>query len=88
VRLASGDLAELSRAVRATLDEAALPDATIVVSGNLDEHVIAALLAQGAPIAGFGVGSRLGVAADAPYLDMAYKLVAHAGRPTLKLSAG
>lgn len=88
VRLDSGDLAALSREVRGILDQAGLADTTIFVSGSLDEHVIADLLARGAPINAFGVGSRLGVAADAPYLDMAYKLVAYEGRPALKLSAG
>ena len=42
----------------------------------------------GAPIDGFGVGSRLGVSADAPFLDAAYKLVAFDGRPVMKLSTG
>jgi nicotinate phosphoribosyltransferase len=88
VRLDSGDLEALSKEVRPILDSAGLPDATIFVSGSLDERAIATLLAAGAPIDGFGVGSRLGVAADAPYLDMAYKLVACGGRPVLKLSAG
>jgi nicotinate phosphoribosyltransferase len=88
VRLDSGDLAALSREVRRILDEAGLPQTTIFASGSLDEHVIAELLAAGAPIDAFGVGSRLGVAVDAPYLDMAYKLVAYAGRPALKLSSG
>jgi len=40
------------------------------------------------PIDGIGIGSKLGVSADAPYLDMAYKLVVFAGRPVLKLSTG
>jgi nicotinate phosphoribosyltransferase len=30
----------------------------------------------------------MGVSADAPYLDSAYKLVAYDGRPVMKLSAG
>jgi nicotinate phosphoribosyltransferase len=88
VRLDSGDLVELSRAVRATLDEAELEDAMVFVSGGLDERGIAELLAAGAPIGGFGVGSKMGVAADSPFLDMAYKLVELDGRPVLKLSAG
>ncbi len=88
VRLDSGDLAELSFPVRAILDEAGLQDATVFASGGLDEHVIAAAVACGAPIDAFGVGSRLGTSADAPYLDMAYKLVAFAERPVLKLSTG
>ncbi len=88
VRLDSGDLLELSRSVRRVLDEADLADVTILASGNLDEREIARLLAEGAPIDGFGVGSRLGVSADSPFLDAAYKLVAFDGRPVLKLSAG
>ena len=88
VRLDSGDLLELSRLVRGVLDDADLPGVTIFASGSLDEHEIARLLSHGAPIDGFGVGSRLGVSADAPYLDAAYKLVAFDGRPVLKLSSG
>jgi nicotinate phosphoribosyltransferase len=88
VRLDSGDLLELSRSARRVLDEASLGDVTIFASGDLDEREIERLLAQGAPIDGFGVGSRLAVSADAPFLDAAYKLVAFDGRPVLKLSAG
>ena len=89
VRLDSGDLLELSRQrPRRCSTRPGCPDVTIFASGNLDEREIARLLAQGAPIDGFGVGSRLGVSADAPYLDAAYKLVAFDGRPVLKLSAG
>jgi nicotinate phosphoribosyltransferase len=88
VRLDSGDLLELSRRVRSVLDEQGLHEVTIFASGNLDEREIARLLAQGAPIDGFGVGSRLGTCADAPYLDAAYKLVEFDGRPVLKLSSG
>ncbi len=88
VRLDSGDLLELSLRVREILDAAGLPGVTIFASGNLDEHEIARLLAEGAPIDGFGVGSRLAVSAGAPYADVVYKLVAFDGRPVLKLSAG
>jgi nicotinate phosphoribosyltransferase len=88
VRLDSGDLVELSLAARSLLDAAGFQDAMVFCSGGLDEREIARLLEAGAPIGGFGVGSRLGVAADSPYLDMAYKLVEVEGRPTLKLSAG
>jgi nicotinate phosphoribosyltransferase len=87
VRLDSGDLLELSRQVRDVLDGAALPDVTIFASGNLDEFEIARLLAEGAPIDGFGVGSRLAVSDGAPSIDLVYKLVAFDGRPVLKLSA-
>ena len=43
-------------------------------------------MAAEAPIDATGVGTRMGVSADAPYLDSAYKLVAYAGRPVAKLS--
>lgn len=88
VRLDSGDIAELSKAARRTLDDAGLEDAIVFVSGGLDEHAVAELLAAGAPVGGFGVGSKMGVSADAPFFDMAYKLVELDGRPVLKLSAG
>lgn len=86
VRLDSGDLAALSRKARRILDEAGLERVEIFASGGLDEHEIATLVAAGAPIQGFGVGSRLGVSADAPYLDCAYKLVEYAGEGRMKLS--
>ncbi|MFG2054377.1 nicotinate phosphoribosyltransferase [Micromonospora sp. NPDC048930] len=88
VRLDSGDLAALARQARAILDEAGLRHARIVASGSLDEDVIAGIVAQGAPIDGYGVGTRMGVSYDAPSLDSAYKLVAYGERPVLKLSPG
>jgi nicotinate phosphoribosyltransferase len=50
--------------------------------------VIEDLVTQGAPIDAFGVGTRMDVSADAPYLEMAYKLVRYDGRHVLKTSAG
>jgi nicotinate phosphoribosyltransferase len=88
VRLDSGDLVELSREARAILDEAGLEDAMVFASGNLDEIEIERLLAAGAPIEGFGVGTRMATSADAPFVDMVYKLVELDGRPVLKLSRG
>ncbi len=86
IRLDSGDLASLATAARTALDEAGLRRVKIFASGGLDEHSIAALVSQGAPIDGFGVGTRMGVAEDAPALDMVYKLVDYAGRGRTKLS--
>lgn len=88
VRLDSGDLPALSREVRRMFDEAGFPGVRIVASGGLDEHDIDALVAQGAPIDAFGVGTRLNVSADAPSLDLVYKLVRYGGREVLKLSEG
>jgi nicotinate phosphoribosyltransferase len=86
VRLDSGDLAELSKRVRAMLDEAGLGDVQIFASGGLDEGDIAALVSSGSPIDAFGVGTQLVVSAGRPSLDIAYKLVEYDGRATAKLS--
>jgi nicotinate phosphoribosyltransferase len=75
VRLDSGDFLALSRQVRAILDEAGHPEAKIMVSGDLDEYRIRDLLAAGAPIDGFGVGTQLATSADSPVLSAIYKLV-------------
>jgi nicotinate phosphoribosyltransferase len=88
VRLDSGDLAALSRNVRRILDEGGLAEATIFASGNLDEYRIRDLLAAGAPIDGFGVGTSLVTSSDAPYLDAVYKLQEYAGKPRRKRSSG
>jgi nicotinate phosphoribosyltransferase len=88
IRLDSGDLGVLAREARNLLDAAGLSQVRIVASGGLDENEIASLLAQGAPIDSFGVGTRMGASVDAPTLDMAYKLTAYAGQGRLKLSPG
>jgi nicotinate phosphoribosyltransferase len=87
VRLDSGDLLALSRAARRMADAAGFPALHVFVSGGLDEYEVDALVRAGAPIDAFGVGTRVGVSADAPCADCAYKLVEYAGRPVLKLSA-
>lgn len=88
VRLDSGDLGELAAAARALLDAAGLPGVRILASGGLDEHAVDALVRAGAPIDAYGIGTKMGVSADAPSLDTAYKLVEHAGRPVAKTSPG
>jgi nicotinate phosphoribosyltransferase len=88
VRLDSGDLIDLSRRVRHILDEGGFQDVKIFASGGLDEFDLAAILAQKAPIDAFGVGTKMGVSADAPYLDMVYKMVQFDGRPVCKHSTG
>lgn len=88
VRLDSGDLRELSIESRRILDDAGLQRVRIFASGGLNEDEIARLLAEGAPIDGFGVGTDMGVSRDAPALDIAYKLVEYEGRGRLKLSTG
>jgi nicotinate phosphoribosyltransferase len=86
--LDSGDLAELAFLARRLLDDAGMRQARIFASGGLDEYAIAGLVSCGAPIDAYGVGTKLGVSADAPYLDSAYKLAAYHGAPLMKLSAG
>ena len=88
VRLDSGDVASLSVSAREILDEAGFTEAVVFASGAIDEYEIARLLAAGAQVDGFGVGTKMGVSADAPFLDVAYKLVEIDGRPVLKLSTG
>ena len=86
IRLDSGDLEPLSREARRLLDEAGLANARIYASGGLDEHEVAALVQAGAPVDAFGIGTQLGVSADAPYVDSVYKLTEYDGRPVVKLS--
>jgi nicotinate phosphoribosyltransferase len=91
VRIDSGDLLSTSRAARALLDEAGITEAVIVASGDLDELRIARLVAAGAPIDRWGVGTDLGTSRDAPAVGGVYKLVAdslggEAWRGTSKLS--
>lgn len=75
VRLDSGDLLELSRQVRAILDAAGLPEVKIMATNDLDEDSIGVLVAAGAPIDVYGVGTSLATSFDAPALSCVYKLV-------------
>ena len=92
VRIDSGDLLALSREVRSILDAAGLQDSRIMASGDLNEERIAELLAAGAPLNSFGVGTELATSADAPAMGMVYKVVEleHQGRHryTAKRSLG
>lgn len=88
IRLDSGDLAGLAIEARKLLDEARLQSVRIFASSGLDEYKIDKLVNDGTPIDGFGVGTNLAVSADAPALDMAYKLVEYGGKGRMKLSSG
>lgn len=88
VRIDSGDLGAHAKRVRSILDAGGLKNVRIFASGNLDEHRVDELLAQHAPIDGFGVGTRMNTSADAPYLDCAYKLQEYDGTPRRKRSEG
>lgn len=92
VRLDSGDLGGLAREVRAILDAEGLTGVKVLASGDLNEHSIAALVASGAPIDTFGVGTELVCSVDAPSLGGVYKLVelddGKERRPMAKFSEG
>ena len=74
IRLDSGDLAHLSAVGRQMLDDAGFPDAKIVASNDLDEHLITSIIDQGARIDAWGVGTKLLTAYDQPALGGVYKL--------------
>jgi nicotinate phosphoribosyltransferase len=86
VRIDSGDLAAGAVEVRRILDAAGLKDVKIIGSGGLDEFDLEHLAA--APYDSYGVGTKMGVSADAPFADFAYKLVEFEDRPVMKRSAG
>jgi len=74
IRLDSGDLAYLSKRARIMLDEAGFKDAVIFASGDIDEHIISSLNAQGAMIDVYGVGTKLITSENTPSLGGVYKL--------------
>ena len=88
IRLDSGNLIDLAFRSREILDAAGLHRVSIFASGSLNEDEIARIVAAGAPVDAFGVGTDMGVSRDAPALDIIYKLVEYAGQGRLKLSPG
>ena len=89
----SGDLAEISKQVRALLDEKGLGYVSIFASGDLDEYKIEELMHKSAKIDAFGVGTKMGTSADRPYIDVIYKLCETQNEngefsPIMKLSEG
>ena len=88
VRIDSGNLADHARQVRQILDAGGLKHVTIFASGDLDEHVLRDMLGSGAPVDGFGIGTRMDTSSDMPYLDCAYKLEEYAGKARRKRSEG
>jgi nicotinate phosphoribosyltransferase len=88
VRLDSGDIAAISKEVRKILNAHGLEYVGILASGGFDEFKMAAVLAAGGQVDSFAVGTKMGVSADAPYFDCAYKLVKYGDRPVMKLSTG
>lgn len=88
VRLDSGDMTAQSIEVRRILDEAGFADVKIFASSGFDEFKIERAIADGARIDAFGVGTKVGVSADRPYMDIVYKLVRFNGRDVCKFSPG
>jgi nicotinate phosphoribosyltransferase len=88
VRIDSGDLIALSKSVRHILDAGGLREVNIFASGGIDENDLVRMVAAGAPINGFGIGTSLTTSFDAPALDCAYKLEEYAGTPRRKRSIG
>ena len=90
VRLDSGDLAYLSKAVRRMLDDAGLTDCMIIASNSLDEYSITSIIDQGGRIDAFGVGERLITAKSDPVLGAVYKIASierdGVQIPTIKVS--
>jgi nicotinate phosphoribosyltransferase len=84
VRIDSGDLGVLARQARAQLDSLGATTTRIVVSGDLDEHAIAALRAD--PVDAYGVGTSVVTGSGAPTASMVYKLVEVEGIPVQKRS--
>ena len=88
VRIDNGDLKKLAIEVRRIFDEAGLKSVKIIGSGGLDEFDLADFTVADVPYDSYGVGTKMGVSADAPWFDIAYKLVEYDERPVLKLSTG
>ena len=86
VRIDSGDLAAVARQVRALLDELGAHKTRIVLTGDLDEHSIAALATT--PVDGYGVGTALVTGSGAPTAALVYKLVARSPGPGPGASPG
>ena len=88
IRIDSGDLSKSAIGVRKILDDAGLADVPIIGSGGLDEYDLTELSSAQIPYDSYGVGTKMGTSSDAPWSDMAYKLVEYGGKPVLKRSPG
>lgn len=93
IRLDSGDIVALSKSARRILDREGLGGVKVFASGNLDEFRIRKILARGACVDNFGVGTHMGASIDAPCLDVIYKISEVTDEngnflPTMKLSKG
>lgn len=85
IRLDSGDMLSLSIQARQILDTAGKGEVKIFASGDLNEYLIAELLAKGAKIDSFGVGTQLATSFDRPALGGVYKLVSLSDNGRVKM---
>lgn len=76
VRIDSGDISYLSKAIRKELIKNDLGDTLIIASNSLDEYIINNLIQEGAEVDIYAVGEKLITAYTHPLLDGVYKLVA------------
>ncbi|WP_028584351.1 nicotinate phosphoribosyltransferase [Desulfogranum mediterraneum] len=88
VRIDSGDLVAGAFQVRKILDQAGLREVKILLSSSLDEYSLAEITAAGAPVDGYGIGTKMITSADYAFLDCSYKLVEYAGTGRRKRSQG
>jgi len=93
VRIDSGDLAYLSKKIRALfvkigrlLSYDDLTTQKIMASNDINEAVLRELNLQGHEIDGYGIGTYLGTCWAQPALGCVYKLVEIKGKPRIKLS--
>ncbi|NUN65991.1 nicotinate phosphoribosyltransferase [Pseudanabaena biceps] len=80
IRIDSGDIASVSKEVKEIL-----PNTTIFASGDIDEAEILSLKSLGAPIDGYGIGTKLVTGAP---VNGVYKLVEIDNIPVSKKSSG
>jgi nicotinate phosphoribosyltransferase len=88
VRLDSGDMQYLSTRVRKRLDEAGFSSAGITVSNDLSEEIIEGLMANGAPINSWGVGTQMVTGGDEASFSGVYKLSARTANVSEKSDKG
>jgi len=90
IRIDSGDMPFLVRESRSMLDAAGYYKCGIIPSGGINPKFIINLLAQGARVAGFGVGENISTSKADPILGAIYKLVGiflnNLFNPTMKLA--
>ena len=86
IRLDSGNICNLAFCARKILNESGFEKTKIIASNSLDEYSISELREKDTPIDIFGVGTKMVVSADQPYLDIVYKLVDYANEGRMKIS--